>query len=167
MYSGRNATRSSAQPRGGGRGGRGGGRGGAGGPKRKEDVSGGGRFGGGFNPTGPPAGDAPAARGGHRGGGIVGITTFGKEKEEKADSNLQHVGAVAMESVHHDLLFGLIQEHNDDKSDAGEMDAEEAGKTERRLVKMGFSAKQVDPTSPIQFPLPLSSHSSSMRRERQ
>jgi hypothetical protein len=145
MYSGRNATRSSAQPRGGGRGGRGGGRGGAGGPKRKEDVSGGGRFGGGFNPTGPPAGDAPAARGGHRGGGIVGITTFGKEKEEKADSNLHHVGAVAMESVHHDLLFGLIQEHNDDKNDAGEMDAEEAGKTERRLVKMGFSAKQVGP----------------------
>jgi len=155
MYSGRNATRSSAQPRGGGRGGRGGGRGGAGGPKRKEDVSGGGKFGGGFNPTGPPAGGAPAARGGHRGGGVVGITTFGKEKEEKADSNLHHVGAVAMESVHHDLLFGLIQEHNDDKNDAGEMDAEEAGKTERRLVKMGFSAKQVGPPPPIRYPFSL------------
>lgn len=158
QYSGRNATRQSGAPRGG----RGGGRGGAaGGPKRKENVAGGGNFGGGFNPTGPPAGGGggpPAARGGHKGyGGIVSITSFQEDKAEKEDKNLQHVGAVAMESAHHDLLFGLIQEHKEELGDDyGEVDAEEAGKTERRLVKMGFSSKQVRPLLPAISPRNLS-----------
>ena len=141
MYAGRNATRQTGPPRGG--------------KGSNPDF----RPGGGSARGGPSG--APAARG-NEGFTIIKpkldpkleaeLREEAREKrlQEEAMRDMQHVGAVSMESGNQDLVFDLVQEAlaESRQADEGEDglvvgDQEQYERLERRLVRLGFKPSQI------------------------